>query len=337
VGAVVNSIAARGQVRPVAHYTLLKEGHMSEQPFHVVTGAFGYSGRYIAARLLDAGVRVRTITDSPDRAGPLRERIEAHRFHFDEPASLVDSLRGASVLYNTYWVRFNTRDFQHSLAVENTLTLFRAAKDAGVARVVHVSITNPSEDSRLEYFHGKAVLERALKESGLPYAILRPTVLFGEEDVLINNIAWLLRHFPVFGVFGSGDYRLQPIYVDDLAALAVAQGRERANAVIDAVGPETFTYRGLVQAIATAIGKPRPIVSVPPAIGFGAGWILGKLLGDVVITRPEIEGLMANLLYVSSPPAGSTKLSDWARAHAASLGLRYHSELARRHNRNQPY
>jgi NADH dehydrogenase len=321
----------------MAHYTHLKEAHVSEKPFHVVTGAFGYSGRYIAARLLDAGFRVRTITDSPDRASPFRERVEAHRFHFDEPARLVDSLRGASVLYNTYWVRFNTRDFQHSLAVENTLTLFRAAKDAGVTRVVHVSITNPSEDSRLEYFHGKAVLERALKESGLSYAILRPTVLFGEEDILINNIAWLLRRFPVFGVFGSGEYRLQPIYVDDLAALAVAQGREQTNTVIDAIGPETFSYRELVRTIGEAIGKPRPIVSVPPAAGYGAGWLLGHLLGDVLITKPEIEGLMANLLYVSSSPAGSTKLSDWARLHAASLGLRYHSELARRRDRRKEY
>ena len=131
---------------------------MPEAPLHVVTGAFGYSGQYIAARLLDAGVRVRTITNSTDRASPLQGQIEAHPFHFDQPDQLVNSLHGASVLYNTYWVRFNARDFQHSLAVQNTLTLFRAAKEAGVGRVVHVSITNPSEESPLEYFHVKAAL-----------------------------------------------------------------------------------------------------------------------------------------------------------------------------------
>jgi uncharacterized protein YbjT (DUF2867 family) len=309
----------------------------SGPPLHVVTGAFGYSGRYIATRLLEAGVRVRTITGSPERASPLQGRIEAHPFHFDEPGKLVESLRGASVLYNTYWVRFNARDFRHSLAVDNTLTLFHAAKEAGVARVVHVSITNPSEDSPLEYFRGKAVLERVLRESGLSYAILRPTVLFGEEDILINNIAWVLRRLPVFGVFGSGDYRLQPIYVDDLARLGVAQGNEGTNVVIDAIGPEPFTYRQLVQTIGEAIGKPRPIVSVPPTLGFGVAWILGKLLGDVVITKPEIEGLMADLLYVTSPPASSTILSEWAQAHASTLGLRYHSELGRRRNRKQGY
>ncbi len=309
----------------------------SGPPLHVVTGAFGYSGRYIAARLLEAGVRVRTITNSPERASALRGRIKAYPFHFDEPGKLVESLRGATVLYNTYWVRFNAREFRHSIAVDNTLTLFQAAKEAGVTRVVHISITNPSEDSPLEYFHGKAVLERALRESGLSHAILRPTVLFGEEDILINNIAWLLRRLPVFSVFGSGDYRLQPIYVDDLARLAVAQGTERANVVVNAIGPETFTYHELVRSIGQAIGKPRPILSVPPALGFGAGWILGKLLGDVLITKPEIEGLMADLLYVESPPTGSTKLSEWARAHASTLGLRYHSELGRRRNRKREY
>jgi len=310
---------------------------MSDAPLHAVTGAFGYSGRYIAERLLETGVRVRTLTNSSERASPLHGRIEAHPFHFDHPDQLVESLRGASVLYNTYWVRFNTREFQHTAAVQNTLTLFRAATDAGVERVVHVSITNPSEHSPLEYFRGKAILERALTESGMSYAILRPTVLFGQEDILINNIAWLLRRFPLFGVFGAGEYRLQPIFVGDLAQLAVAQGRARANAIIDAIGPETFTYRQLVRTVGEAIGKPRPIISVPPGLGYGIGWILGQLLGDVLITKPEIEGLMADLLFVPSPPAGATKLSDWARAHSSVLGLRYASELARRRNRRQAY
>lgn len=310
---------------------------MNEPPLHVVTGAFGYSGRYIAERLLALGVRVRTITNSPQRASPLAGRIEAHPFHFDQPERLVESLRGASVLYNTYWVRFNAREFQHAEAVQNTKTLFAAARAAGVPRVVHVSITNPSAASHLEYFSGKAILERALVDSGMSYAILRPTVLFGEEDILINNIAWLLRRLPVFGVFGSGAYRLQPIFVGDLAQLAVEQGQAAANVTIDAIGPETFTYRQLVQAIGDAIGKRRPIISIPPSLGYAVGWVFGQFVGDVVITKPEIEGLMADLLYVNSPPAGAAALSQWAREHATTLGLRYASEMGRRRERTRQY
>ena len=242
-----------------------------------------------------------------------------------------------TTLYNTYWVRFNHKTFTHADAVANTLTLFAAAREAGVRRVVHVSITNPSEDSPLEYFSGKARLEAALCGSGLSYAILRPTVLFGKEDILINNIAWALRRLPVFGVFGDGRYRVQPIYVDDLAALAVEQGAAGENAIIDAIGPETFTFRDLVAQVGRAIQRRRPIVSVPPLLGHCTGWILGKLVGDVMITREEIAGLMADLLHVDSPPTGTTKLTDWMAGHAETLGRRYASELARRSNRRTPY
>ncbi len=304
---------------------------------HAVTGAFGYSGRYIARRLLAQGLTVRTLTNSPGRENPFGQDVEAHRFHFDDPERLAESLRDASVLYNTYWVRFNHATFTQADAVANTIRLFEAAAQAGVRRVVHVSITNPSEDSPLEYFSGKARLERALAESGLSYAILRPTVLFGKEDVLINNIAWLLRRLPVFGVFGDGEYRLQPIHVDDLARLAVEQADKTDNCIIDAIGPETFTYRELVERIGDTIGRPRPIISVPPPVGHLAAVLMGWFLGDVIITRPEIDGLMSDLLHTNSPPAGTTRLTDWAAKHSATLGECYTSELARRRDRRTAY
>lgn len=310
---------------------------MSESPLHVVTGAFGYSGRYIAQRLLECGHRVRTLTNSVGRVNPFQGRVDAVPYHFDNPERLTESLRGAAVLYNTYWVRFNHRTFTHAEAVENTRRMFQAAQRAGVSRIVHVSITNPSEDSQLEYFHGKAVLERALHETGIPHTILRPTVLFGKEDILINNIAWMLRRLPAFGVFGDGEYKLQPIYVDDLAQLAVEQGATTGTRTIDAIGPETFTYRELVRTIGEIIGKPRRIMSVPPVLGYWVGWLVGKLVGDTVVTREEIAGLMQNLLVTDSPPAGHTKLTAWAREHAATLGSKYASELARRRDRKIAY
>ena len=234
-------------------------------------------------------------------------------------------------------MRFDHKDFTHTQAVGNTLRLFEAARQAGIERVVHVSITNPSLESALPYFRGKAQLEAALRESGLSYAILRPTVLFGREDILINNIAWMLRRFPVFGVFGDGHYKLQPIFVDDLAQLAVEAAGSAENAVVDAIGPETFTYRELVSVIGDAIGRRRPIVSIPPALGVAVGRLVGMIVGDVVVTREEVAGLMQNLLVTSSPPAGRTALSQWILEHRDSLGRRYSSELARRRNRRKTY
>jgi len=304
---------------------------------HVVTGAFGYSGQRIAARLLEAGHAVRTLTGSAERKSPLAGRIEVRPFDFDRPEQLERALRGAAVLYNTYWVRLNHPAFSFASAVENTRILFSAARRAGVGRIVHLSITNPSETSPLEYFRGKAVLEKELRATGIPHSILRPAVLFGGEDVLINNIAWVIRRLPVVGVFGDGSYRLQPIHVDDLAALAVAEGEAGENRTVDAVGPETFTYRGLLEGLARALGLRRVFIPVPPVLGQAAGWLLGALLQDVVITPDEIRGLMQGLLYTGSPPVGTIRLSEWARQNRELLGRRYAPELGRRRDRKTAY
>lgn len=310
---------------------------MTTQQLHAVTGAFGYSGKYITHRLLAKGHRVITLTNSPQRKNPFGNRVKAYPFNWDNPSKLAETLRGVDVLYNTYWVRFNHKMFSHSDAVQNTLTLFKAAKEAGVSRIVHVSIANPDENSPLEYYHGKGVLENGLKATGIPYTVLRPTVLFGKEDILINNIAWMLRTFPIFGVFGNGRYHIQPIYVDDLAQLAVEAGERSESEIINAVGPETFTYRELAQTVGQIIGKQRPIISIPPMLGLFVSKIVGKMVGDVIVTREEIDGLMADLLYVDTAPTGKTRLTVWAKTHADTLGKRYTSELARRRNRQAAY
>ena len=310
---------------------------MNGKQIHAVTGAFGYSGKYIAQRLLDKGLKVITITNSVDRVNPFGDKLKALPFNFDNPEKLAESLKDVAVLYITYWVRFNHKMFTHADAVRNTIVLFEAAEKAGVEKIVYVSITNPSEDSHLEYFSGKASLEEKLKSMGISYSILRPAVLFGKEDILINNIAWALRRLPVFGVFGDGQYRIQPIYVDDLAEIAVQEGENRENKIINCIGPETFTYKKLVKEIANIIGKKRIVIPMPPIFGYVAGTIIGKLVNDLFITREEIEGLMEDLLYVDAPPTGKTILTEWAREHADSLGRHYASELARRRDRTIEY
>jgi NADH dehydrogenase len=310
---------------------------MSANAIHAVTGAFGYSGRYIASHLLGQDCKVITLTNSPARANAFGGRVQAYPLSFDEPEKLVRSLSGVRVLYNTYWVRFNHELFTYAQAVKNTRILFEAAQRAGVRRIVHVSITNPSENSSLEYFAGKAKLEQALRESGLSYAILRPTVLFGREDILVNNIAWALRRFPFFAVFGDGSYRLQPIYVEDLVALAVAEGQSSANSVINAIGPETFTYRELVEAVGEAIRQKRRILRVSPSVGYAMSRVIGWFMHDTFITRDEIKGLMDGLLCVETPPVGKTRLTDWMRNNAKTLGRTYASELARRKDRKSSY
>jgi NADH dehydrogenase len=278
-----------------------------------------------------------TLTNSLNRVNPFGNSVQAFPFHFDNPPRLTESLRGVEVLINTYWVRFDHRLFSHEGAVANTKILFKAAKEAGVKRIVHVSITNPDINSDLPYFRGKAELELALKGLGTSYCILRPTVLFGKEDVLINNIAWSLRHLPVFGVFGAGDYKLQPIYVDDLAAAAVEKVISDRNEVVEAIGPETFTYRDLAERIRSVLGVKLAIINLPPELGYWGCRALGFFVRDVVITRQEIKGLMEGRLYVDAPPLGTTKLTDWMEENRGKLGLRYTSEMTRRVDRLSEY
>ena len=295
----------------------------------VVTGAFGYTGRYIAERLLASGREVRTITGHRSRPSPFGDRIDVAPFDFGEPARLVEHLRGADTLYNTYWIRFPRGDATFERAVKNGRTLIDAALRAGVRRIVHVSITNPSEDSPFPYFRGKAKIEELVRGSGLGYAIVRPTVVFGRGDILINNIAFLLRRLPLFGIPGAGSYRIRPVSVEDLADLCVRLGAEDESRIVDAVGPETFTFEGLVRLIARTVRRRAWIVHVPPAVALAAASAIGRVVGDVVVTRDELGGLMAELVTTEGRATGSRALSQWLAVNADTVGRRYAPELAR--------
>ncbi len=302
---------------------------MIDAGLDVVTGAFGFTGRYIAGRLLGLGRRVRTLTGHPDRPNPFGPAVEVAPLNFDDPAGLVRSLRGADTLYNTYWVRFPYRGVTFDAAVTNSRRLIQAARDAGVRRVVHISITNPSPDSPFPYFRGKAQVEQAVIESGLSYAIVRPTVIFGLGDILFNNIAWMLRRFPAFVVPGNGSYRLQPVYVDDVARIAVDAGLKNENLIVEAAGPEAYAYKGLVSLMAESLGRRVRLIQAPPEVALFLAGVIGRLVHDVVLTRDEVYGLMAGLLVASGAPTGLTRFSVWIRENAHRVGLEYASELRR--------
>ncbi len=300
---------------------------------HIVTGAFGYSGRWIAHRLLEEGHQVRTLTNAIGRDDPFNGEVEVHSLDFDDHDSLVDSLRGAKVLYNTYWVRYNhpRRNFEHGIAVENSRRMFVAAAEAGVERIVHLSVAHPHKAPDWTYFRGKVAVEEILHESNHSYAILRPTVLFGGgRNVLINNIAWMLRKFPVFGVFGMGNYPIQPVHVKDVARVAVEQGNLRKNVTIDVTGPEKFRYKDYIGLMAKSMGLRRLIIPMPSIFG----WIFGKLLGlflqDLVITRAEIKGLKRGLMASDEEPRGVLKFSEWISEHGSEFGNRYQNDLKER-------
>ena len=296
--------------------------------FDVVTGAFSYSGAAIASELRAVGRRVRTLTGHPGRA-PEGTSIEVRPLDFADPAGLAASLRGARALFNTYWVRFAHGQVSHETAVAQSRVLFQAAAEAGVSRVVHVSITHPSADSPYPYFRGKAAVEQALRDLRLSHAVLRPAILFGGNGVLINNIAWLLRRLPVFAVGGTGEYRLRPIHVDDLARLAVTAGDSTETEVIDAVGPERPTFVELVQFIKAAVGSRSQVVRVPGSLIPPAARLLGLALRDTLLTSDEYQAMADGLADTDGPATGEISLTQWITDHKGTLGRTYANELDR--------
>ena len=301
-----------------------------------VTGAFGFSGRHVADRLLDRGDRVRNLTNHPDRPEPFGGRVPCRPLALDDEAALGRDLHGIDVLVNTYWVRYDHGGAGHALAIERSARLFRAAATAGVGRIVHVSIANPDPTSPLSYYRGKAAVEAALAAAGPSFGIIRPTVLFGDHPILPNAIAYLLRRLPVFGIPGDGRYGIQPVAVEDLADLAIELADDVENRTVDAVGPEIFTFREFVTAIRDAIGSRAVLIPTPAPIALAAAGLLGRALGDVILTREELDGLMAGLLVSHEPALGVTRFTDWLAANADWLGRTHLSELANHYDAGRP-
>jgi NADH dehydrogenase len=297
-----------------------------------VTGAFSYTGQYIARQLLNEGRRVITLTRDPDRPHELQGKVPAFRLDFSNPALLREALSGAEVLVNTYWVRYNYAGSSFEQAVANTKVLVDAAVSAGVRRIVHISVSKPDQ-TQLAYFRGKLETEKLVQASGLSHAIIRPTIVFGEEEVLINNITWLLRKMPVFAVPGDGRYRLQPVHVGDVASLAASAAGATQNTIVDAAGPEIFTFVELLELLKKIANSRCLLVHVPAPLALGLSRLLGGLFGDLMLTKEELDALLQNLLAVETDPTGTTRFSDWAKENAGILGKDYVNELKRHHGK----
>jgi NADH dehydrogenase len=298
----------------------------SDAQIDAVTGAFSYSGAAISRELLAAGHRVRTLTGHPGRA-PADSGIDVRPLDFADADGLRRSLQGVHTLYNTYWVRFARGRVDHPTAVANSRILFDAAARAGVKRIVHVSITHASPGSPYPYFRGKAQVEQHLADAGISHAIARPAILFGRNGVLVNNIAWLLRRLPVFAIGGRGEYRVRAIHVDDLARLCVRLGAPGDNVRLDAVGPQSLTFREMVTVIRAAVGSRSLVIPVPGSLVPPLSAALGLLLRDVLLTREEYQAMAEGLADSDAPSTGEIAFTDWVARHGADLGRSYANEL----------
>jgi NADH dehydrogenase len=302
---------------------------MASGPLDALTGAFGFTGRSIAERLLADGRNVMTLSRRSGEGDPLATRLRVEPFDTDNPGQLAAALHGVDTLYNTYWIRFPRGSTTYERAVERSAVLLDAAREAGVRRIVHVSVVNAAVDGPTPYVRAKAAVEALVRGSGLEWVIVRPTLTYGPGDILINNLAWALRRLPIYGLPGAGRYTVQPVHVDDVARICVEAGRGDASLTIDAEGPEILAYRDLVEMVRGAVRSRSIVVPMPAPLVLAAGRVLGLAVRDVVLTRDEVRELTSSFLTSSEVPRGMIRISEWLPANGPSLGRRWASELAR--------
>jgi uncharacterized protein YbjT (DUF2867 family) len=298
-----------------------------------VTGAFSYSGQYIARAFLKRGWEVITFTRNPDRPHALGGKVKAYQLDFSKPQELQERLTGVDTFVNTYWVRYNYPGSSFEQAVDNSRTLIDAVKAAGVRRFVHISVSKPDIKSKLPYFRGKQQVEDLITASGLSYSILRPTIIYAEEEVLINNITWLVRHFPVFPIPGNGEYRMQPIYAEDLAELVVRGAEGKTNEILDAAGPEFYSFNELLKLLKKVTGSKTLLVHMPIPVALILAKLVSFVLGDIMLTKDELTAFMEERIMTGLPALGKSRFSEWAQQHSKTLGTRYVNELKRHHGR----
>lgn len=298
-----------------------------------VTGATSFTGRFIAERLVASSRRVIDLTRDPRPPHPLGELVSSALLDFDHPDRLTRTLEGVDTLYNTFWIRFERGPITYRWAIERSQFLFAAAQRAGVRRIVHLSVINAAPDSPTAYFRAKAAVEESLASSGVPSGIVRPTVTFGPGDILVNNLAWTLRRLPLFGIPGDGRYPIQPVHIDDIADLAVQAGSMTEGIVVDAAGPDTFTFNEFVALVRRAIGSRSRIVHMPVWAALAGAGMVGLIVRDVVLTRDEVTELQSKLMVSAAPPTGRVRLAGWLAEQADTLGRQWASELDRHFRR----
>jgi uncharacterized protein YbjT (DUF2867 family) len=302
---------------------------MNPQGKLAVTGAFGFTGRAIARQLVAQGREVITLTRRVDHADELARSIAAVKLDFGRPADLAAALEGVDTLFNTYWIRFprGSESFERAIAQTNVLLL--AARQAGVRRIVHVSVVGADGAGPTPYVRAKAIVEDAVRACELEWAIVRPTLTFGPDDILINNMAWALRRLPIYGMPGSGTYTIQPVHVDDVARICIDLSEGEAGRTVDAAGPDTMPFREMVQTVRAAIHSRSIIVAMPAWTVLAAGRLLGLFVRDVVLTPDEVRELSSSFLTSSQPPLGRIRFAEWVPANGSHLGRHWSSEVAR--------
>ncbi len=263
----------------------------------LVTGGSGFIGRRVVSRLAEGGSSLRVLARG-QRQADLPERVEVARGDVVSGEGLPDAMASVEkVVHLVAIIRESGGQTFEANIWRGTEKVVEAAKAAEVKKLVYVSAIGAQDNPTYLYLHAKWQAERAVKLSGLPYTILRPSIVFGEGDEFINALAGLVRYNPVVPVAGDGKARFQPIWVEDLVTCIVACLDEDAHAgqTLEIGGPEQLTYDELLDVVKEALGRSRIKVHVPLAVMRPLAQVM-----EWVLPKPPVTGEQLKMLALDN-------------------------------------
>jgi uncharacterized protein YbjT (DUF2867 family) len=258
----------------------------------LITGATGYIGRHLVARLVSRGEQPRCLVRNMRRAASIlpADKVELVQGDTVRPATLPAALRGIDTIVHGAFLTADRKESRgnryEETNVDGTANLIRAAKAAGVKRVVEISGLGTKPDRPGSYMQGRYLAEKMVIESGLEWTIIRPSVLFGRGAPFVRGLVELIHTSPVVPLIGGGKTMFQPIYVEDVVTviIKVLEETERTTGKIYTIGgPEYYSFSELFDALLKAMHKRRPKVYAPtPLVAIGAAVM------EAVLPRPPL-------------------------------------------------
>src|SRR6266516_1747203 len=258
----------------------------------LITGAAGYLGLHVVARLVAQGQRPRCLVRDTGRAANIlpTDKVELVQGDTTRPDSLIAAVQGVDAIVHASFI---TADKKESLGnhyevtnVQGTANLIKAAKDTGVTRMIEISGLGTKPDKPGSYMQGRYMAEKMLKESGLAWTIIQPSVLFGKNAPFITGLAALIRTAPIVPLIGGGKVKFQPTYVEDVVTVIVKvleEPERTANHTYTIGGPAYYTFTQVIDELLHAMHKTRIKAPAPtPLVGVGAA------LMEAVLPKPPL-------------------------------------------------
>lgn len=253
-----------------------------------VTGAFGFVGSHLVKNLLEQNHTVRVLAHSQRDISMWHKPVEICNGSVENIESLHSICQDIDILYHLVGIiaETKTKTFSKTVVV-GTQNIITAAKKQKVKKIIYLSALGTGCDAKSKYHQTKFSAEQAVLESEIPYLIFRPSVLYGQGDGFMSMLVRMIRYSPFLPVIGSGRYKMQPLYIDDLITM-MTDIKAVENEIIEVGGPESLEYLEILHILKKQLSKKRLNFFIPTMLMKNIASVLGKIMNPAPVTKDQI-------------------------------------------------